>query len=161
MTAETAVPAPTPRAVPTDVLRDLLAELIDLSLLAQHAQWNVVGANSDILRRLLEGARLSAVDHAHAVAERINSLDTCPDGRVHVIAALSSLPQPKVGKLPDTYVSSQFAAIYSKIIRRIRTRGLDVGSVDKMTHVLLVQIATELEDHYEVFQSVLRHSGHG
>lgn len=161
VTIAASAPTPTPRAVPSDVLRDLLADLIDLSLLAQHAQWNAVGAKADILHRLLESARAAAADHAHAVADRINAVDSCPDGRVHVVAGLSSLPQPKVGRLTDAYIARQFAAIYGKMIRRIRSRGMAVGAADQTTHVLLVQIASELDDHYEVFQSVLRQCGRG
>lgn len=155
MTTESAAKGTTERAIQasTQVLQDLLAELIDLSLLAQHTHWNVVGTKSDMLRRLVEDARITAVCHARAVAQRISALGAYPDGRVHVVAGLSHLPQPKVGRLPDTYALGQLATTYRGIIHRVRNRAHLIGGTDQETQMLLVQVATELEAQHETFQS--------
>jgi starvation-inducible DNA-binding protein len=97
-----------------------LADLLDLSLVATHAHWNVVGPRFGSLHSLLDALAELARDSADRVAERAATLGHPPDGRSATVTALSSLPTVHAGALPNGDVLAVFGLILDAVAARIR-----------------------------------------
>jgi starvation-inducible DNA-binding protein len=68
------------------------ADLLDLSLLAKQAHWNVYGQRFQAVHQQLDEVVTTARDYAEQVAERAAVLGVSPDGRVVTVAESSGLP---------------------------------------------------------------------
>jgi starvation-inducible DNA-binding protein len=75
-----------PETAVADMLQASLVELIDLSLVAKQAHWNVVGPNFRSLHLELDEITDLARTASDQVAERIAAIGTSPDGRARTIA---------------------------------------------------------------------------
>jgi starvation-inducible DNA-binding protein len=73
-------------------LQRVLVDLIELSLQAKQAHWNVVGHNFRDLHLQLDEVVDAARAHADAVAERLRALFAVADGRTETIVATTTLP---------------------------------------------------------------------
>src|SRR5262245_47677998 len=84
------------RKITGDVLQQALVDLIDLSLLAKQAHWNVYGRFFTPLHRQLDETVHTAREASDLLAERAMAIGVAPDGRaetVHRKTRLPSLPQ--------------------------------------------------------------------
>jgi starvation-inducible DNA-binding protein len=117
-----------------------LADMLDLSLLAKQAHWNIVGPRFRALHLLLDDLAALARDSADSIAERSATLGHPPDGRVATIFQLSSLPTVEPGMLPDAEAITAFLAILDAVADRIHSAleafEKDVVTVDLFTGVL-------------------------
>lgn len=121
-----------------------LADLLDLGLLATHAQWNLVGPRFQAMQTML--AQLADFAHASAdlVAERAVTLGHPPDGRTATIAARSSLPDVEPGALHDVDAITSFVGILDAVATRIHT-GLEAFETDPVTAGLLTSVLAAVE----------------
>jgi starvation-inducible DNA-binding protein len=114
-----------------------LADMLDLSLLAKQAHWNVVGPRFRALHLLLDDLAALARDSADRIAERAATLGRSPDGRVATIFQLSSLPTVDPGMLHDVEAITAFIAILDAVADRIHSAleafEKDVVTVDLFT----------------------------
>jgi starvation-inducible DNA-binding protein len=126
-----------PQAIALD---GTLVDMLDLSLLAKHAHWNVVGPRFRALHLLLDDLAHLARDGADSIAERAATLGHSPDGRVATILRLSSLPTISPGMLHDDEAIIAFLAILDAAANRIHSAleafDTDVVTVDLFTGVL-------------------------
>jgi starvation-inducible DNA-binding protein len=113
-------------------LDGLLADLLDLGLLAKQAHWSVVGPRFRGLHQLLDELAALARDSADRLAERAATLGHLPDGRAATIVALSALPPMERGAQRDTDVIAAFVVILDAVAARIHA-AMEVFERDYVT----------------------------
>jgi starvation-inducible DNA-binding protein len=111
----------TPENEQAGALDGALADLLDLSLLAKQAHWNVVGPRSSALHALFDDLAALARESADCVAERAATLGHPPDGRTATVTAVSSLPSVDAGLLHNGDVIPAFVAILDAVADRIHS----------------------------------------
>lgn len=137
--------APTAQLVVGHVLQDTLVDLVDLSLLAGQARWNVVGRDARECRlhlAELEGlARRSADD----VAERPAAVGVAPDGRSSTVAKTSGIATLDAGRLPVGEVTDSVVDVLVSLVPRLRAGIATTAEHDLVTQDLLVSVAAAVE----------------
>jgi len=121
-----------------------LADLLDLSLIAKHAHWNVVGPRFSALHALLDDLSRLAGESADRVAERAATLGHPPDGRAATITTLSSLPSVDAAALHNGVVITAFGAILDAVADRIHG-ALEAFDKDCVTLDLFTGILARVE----------------
>jgi len=101
-----------------DVLNDLVADLVNLGLLAKHAHWNVVGPSFREMHLMLDELAEFARQGSDDLAERSRALGCHPDGRINAIAK-SGLPTLDLGSIRDRDAVERFDAILAEIGARL------------------------------------------
>ena len=128
-------------------LQATLAELVDLTLLAKQAHWNVVGQNFRSvhleLDEIVDTSRLAA----DQVAERIATIGGHPDGRAATVAATSGLPAFPDGRVGTVEVVEQVGATIDTMAERLRERILHVADLDPISQDILIGTGDQLEKH--------------
>jgi starvation-inducible DNA-binding protein len=127
------------------LLQDTLVELIDLSLQAKQAHWNVVGPAFRPLHEFLDEMTDQYRGWYDDVAERLTAIGVGPDGRVGTVASSTSLPKLPEGPIADGDVPRFFDDRVSLVIGRLRDRIEAVASEDLVSQDLLIEIARGLE----------------
>ena len=83
------------RSTSIEALSTLLIEMIDVSLCARHAKWNVRGTNRLARNELFESLAEGLNDQIDVAADRICALGGIPRGTAHAVACDSTLrPYP-------------------------------------------------------------------
>lgn len=130
-----------------DDLQATLVELIDLTLLAKQAHWNVVGQHFRSvhleLDEIVDTGRLAA----DQVAERIATIGSHPDGRAVTIAATSKLPAFAAGRVTAAEVVEAVGATIDEITGRIRGRIGRLADPDPISQDIIIGIGDQLEKH--------------
>jgi starvation-inducible DNA-binding protein len=135
------------------VLQATLVDLVDLSLIAKQAHWNVVGTNFRSAHLQLDELVSAARTYTDDVAERANAIGISPNGKAKTVVASSGIPD-----YPDNWLSveSTVAAIVDilgEVIKRLRKRIEDTEKTDLVTQDLLIGIAAELEKQHWMWQA--------
>ena len=135
------------------VLQATLVDLIDLSLIAKQAHWNVVGTNFRSAHLQLDELVSAARTYTDDVAERANAIGISPNGKAKTVVASSGIPE-----YPDNWLSveSTVAAIVDilgEVIKRLRKRIDETDKTDLVTQDLLIEIAAELEKQHWMWQA--------
>jgi starvation-inducible DNA-binding protein len=134
-------------------LQGALVDLVDLSLVAKQAHWNVVGTNFRSLHLQLDEVVLLARNQADLVAERAMTIGVNPDGRAATVAKESGLPGHPEGTVKDADVVAYFVAALEATISRMRQRIAATEVPDPVTQDLLIGATAELEKTYWMFQA--------
>lgn len=79
-------------------LQAVLVDLIELSLQAKQAHWNVIGTNFRDTHQQLDEIHVAARVFSDTIAERMRALHTVPDGRSDAIAETTTLPEYPQGE---------------------------------------------------------------
>lgn len=141
----------TPEIV-TDSLQQALVDLIDLSLQAKQAHWNVYGPQFRAvhlhLDEIVDELRLWSDD----VAERLAALGTAPDGRAATVAADSAVEGYEAGSVAADKVVVQFAERLTAAAARVKDELPELES-DLPSQDLLTTIAFGLEKHAWMFRA--------
>lgn len=136
------------------VLQDSLVDLIDLSLQAKQAHWNVQGPRfksvHEHLDLLTDEIRLAYDD----VAERKVAMGFPADGRVSALSAGSGLAAYPSGFQKDTVVVDHFISRLEGLARRFRERTEVTGPIDAVTTDMLNGIILGLEKQLWMFRAV-------
>jgi cyanate lyase len=154
-------------------LQLVLATLVDLSRIGEHAHWNVVGPSFRSMHLELDELIHAWRGAADAVAERIAALGGFPDGCAETAAggselpALTEGPQPDrglrlvpdgradprsepppltEGPQPDCALVASLTAIVTDAARLIRARTDRIDDLDPVTADLLRSIVATLEE---------------
>jgi starvation-inducible DNA-binding protein len=135
------------------VLQATLVDLVDLSLIAKQAHWNVVGTNFRSAHLQLDELVSAARTFTDDVAERANAIGISPNGKAKTVVESSGVPD-----YPDNWqsVESTVAAIVDilgEIIKRLRKRIDETDKTDLVTQDLLITIAAELEKQHWMWQA--------
>jgi len=128
-------------------LQGVLVDLIDLSLLAKHAHWNVRGTNFLPIHRLLDELVDDWRRLEDEVAERMAALGASPDGQVERVAARTLLEPLPAGPLSDSAVVTLLLVRVTSVIHRASTARQEVESSDAVTDDLVSDVLRALEKH--------------
>ncbi|MFD4029163.1 Dps family protein [Streptomyces sp. NPDC058637] len=134
-------------------LQATLADLLDLSLVAKQAHWNLYGPRFRSVHVQLDEAATIARDHADTVAERAAALGVSPDGRAATIAGTSSVPAFPSGWTKDSDAVEALVHALSAVTGRLRERIVEIGPVDVVTEDLLIGLTADLEKQSWMFQA--------
>ena len=132
------------RSVETD-LQATLIELIDLSLQAKQAHWNVSGPNFRSVHLELDEIVAAARLTADRVAERIATIGSAPDGRSGAIVAAQPFDAFPAGPTATADVVERIGAVIDLLAGRLRERILRQADTDPVSQGILVDVAEELE----------------
>jgi starvation-inducible DNA-binding protein len=141
------------REITGNALQSTLVDLVDLSLIAKQAHWNVVGANFRSAHLQLDELVDTARQYVDAVAERANAIGISPNGKAKTVVASSGVPE-----YPDNWqsVESTVAAIVDilgALIARLRQWIDETDKSDLVTQDLLIEITQELEKAHWMWQA--------
>ncbi|MEV7529512.1 DNA starvation/stationary phase protection protein [Streptomyces hydrogenans] len=137
-------------------LQATLTDLLDLSLVAKQAHWNVYGPRFHSVHVQLDEAATLARNHADTVAERAAALGVSPDGRAGTIAEASGVPGLPPGWTKDSDAVEALVHALSAVTERLRERIVAMGPVDVVTEDLLVGLTADLEKQSWMFQAANR-----
>ncbi|WP_018567195.1 Dps family protein [Streptomyces sp. PsTaAH-124] len=141
------------REIAGGALQATLVDLLDLSLVAKQAHWNLFGPRFRSIHEQLDEVVTTARDYADTVAERAAALGVAPDGRAATIAATSGVPGFPEGWTKDTAVVEILVRTFSTVIERVRQRIEDTGHADAVTQDLLIGLTADLEKQSWMFQA--------
>jgi starvation-inducible DNA-binding protein len=135
------------------VLQATLVDLIDLSLIAKQAHWNVVGPHFRSAHLQLDELVATARQYVDEVAERANAIGVSPNGKTRTVVESSGIPE-----YPDNWqsVEATVAAIVetlSTLIARLRKRIDETDKSDLVTQDLLIALTAELEKQHWMWQA--------
>ncbi|WP_131737584.1 Dps family protein [Actinomadura roseirufa] len=136
-----------------DALQGALVDLIDLSLVAKQAHWNLTGRNFKVVHEHLDEVVDLARQGQDDVAERSVAIGVNPDGRSRTVADRTHLPQLEAGPLPDDKVVAAITDTLAQVIGRFRDRIAATDEPDPVTQDLLIGITAELEKQHWMFQA--------
>src|SRR5690606_35127476 len=133
-----------------EALQGALIDLIDLSLVAKQAHWNLTGRNFKVVHEHLdEVVAIARAGQDDAAAE----IGLTPDGGVRTIADRTQLPQLEAGYLDDDKVVAAITDLLAEMISRFRERIKATDEQDPDTQDLLISITSKLEKHHWMFQA--------
>ena len=135
-----------------DALQGALVDLLDLSLVAKQAHWNIVGPRFRSIHLQLDEVVSLARNAADSVAERAAALGVSPDGRAVTVAKESGIASFPSGYITDTEVVKALVAALEAVVVRMRKRVQDTDEPDPVTQDLLIGITADLEKYAWMFQ---------
>jgi starvation-inducible DNA-binding protein len=143
------------KEVTGNVLQATVVDLIDLSLIAKQAHWNVVGANFRSVHLQLDELVATTRKYVDEAAERANAIGISPNGKAKTVVESSALPE-----YPDNWQSveatiSAIVDILAKEIQRLRKRIDETDKSDLVTQDLLIELTEELEKAHWMWQAQL------
>ncbi|MQA10929.1 MAG: DNA starvation/stationary phase protection protein [Pseudonocardiaceae bacterium] len=136
-----------------NVLQATLVDLVDLSLTAKQAHWNVVGGHFVSVHTQLDELTATARNYADQVAERANAIGVSPNGKARTVAESSGIPEFPDNWQTDTDVIAAIAAILEALVQRLRARIDETDKSDLVTQDLLIEISKELEKAHWMWQA--------
>jgi starvation-inducible DNA-binding protein len=128
-----------------DALQATLVELIDLSLQAKQAHWNVVGPSFKPVHEFLDELADAYRDWYDTVAERLTAIGTSPDGRAETVVASTPLAALSAGPIVDQAALAAFDERVTLVASNVRRRADDLGELDLATQDVFIEIVRGLE----------------
>ena len=141
------------RRVTAPILQATLVDLVDLSLLAKQAHWNVVGSHFRSLHLHLDELVAIARQYTDDVAERATAIGVSPDGKASTVAETSGLPSFPEGWTADTDTIAAVVAMLDALVKRLRQRIDETDKADLVTQDLLIEIARKIEQQHWMWQA--------
>ncbi|GAA4217299.1 Dps family protein [Actinocatenispora rupis] len=141
------------RKVTGDALQGALVDLIDLSLQAKQAHWNLTGRHFRSLHLQLDEVVDIARRHMDVVAERAVAIGVNPDGRASTVATSAHTDQLPDGYVSDTDVVQAFTGLLAEVGHRFRQRVADTDEPDPVSQDLLIAAAQDIEQQHWMFQA--------
>ncbi|TDC39997.1 DNA starvation/stationary phase protection protein [Actinomadura sp. KC345] len=136
-----------------EALQGSLVDLIDLSLVAKQAHWNLHGRNFKVVHEHLDEVVALARGGQDDVAERAVAIGVNPDGRARTVADRTPIPQLEAGYLDDDKVVAAVTDLLAQMIGRFRERIAATDEPDPVTQDLLISITADLEKQHWMFQA--------
>lgn len=140
------------RRVTGAALQEALIDLIDLSLVAKQAHWNVTGPSFRSVHLQLDEVVALARTHADEMAERAVAIGVNPDGRARTVAESTHLRQLEAGYLQDDKVIAAITDVLAEMIKRFRARIDATDDADPVTQDLLIDVTKGLEEQHWMFE---------
>lgn len=141
----TAIPESDTKTVAGELQKELV-ELIDLSLKAKQAHWNVVGVNFRPVHLQLDEIVNDLRLWSDTVAERMSAIGVYPDGRAGTVARDSGCRDMDVGEIKDAAVIQLFADYLREFAAKTRDRAEAVAA-DPVSQNILQDIVEGVEKH--------------
>ncbi|SFP66404.1 starvation-inducible DNA-binding protein [Amycolatopsis arida] len=136
-----------------NVLQATLVELVDLSLIAKQAHWNVVGKNFRSVHLQLDELVSVARTYTDEVAERASAIGLPADGKVRTVAEGSGLPEYPSGWRSDEATIATIVDLLAELIQRLRKRIDETDKSDLVTQDLLIELTSKLEEAHWMWQA--------
>jgi starvation-inducible DNA-binding protein len=127
-------------------LQSTLVDLIDLSLVAKQAHWNLVGRQFHDVHLHLDELVSLARAYADDVAERAAAIGVPPDGRAVTVSSHSGVPSIKEGWITDRDVIKQIFEAVDIVARRVRTHIDETAETDLVSQNMLIDLGGNLEE---------------
>ncbi len=127
-------------------LQATLVDLVDLSLIAKQAHWNLVGRQFHDVHLHLDELVDTARTYSDKVAERMAAIGVSPDGRTRTVSAGSAVPDFAAGWVTDRDVIRQIFEAVDVVVRAVRPRIDETEKTDVVTQDLLISLAGTLEE---------------
>ncbi|EWM14626.1 Dps family protein [Kutzneria sp. 744] len=137
------------------VLQEALVDLIDLSLVAKQAHWNVVGRNFRSVHLQLDELVAAARQYTDQVAERASAIGVSPDGRAATVAKDSGVPDFDTGWRDDEAVARAITTTLGEVVQRMRARIKTTDDTDLVTQDLIIELTAKLEEAHWMWQAQL------
>ena len=135
------------------VLQATLVDLIDLSLIAKQAHWNVVGKNFRSVHLQLDELVATARTYTDQVAERANAIGVSPNGKAKTVVESSGLADFPDGWQSDEATVAAIVDTLAELIQRLRKRIDETDKSDLVTQDLLIEITAKLEEAHWMWQA--------
>ena len=126
-------------------LQDTVVDLVDLSLVAKQAHWNLVGRQFRDVHLHLDELVDTARQYADTAAERAAAIGVSPDGRTGTVARTTGLPEFPAGWVSDADTVRTIFETVDVAVRRLRPRIDETEKTDPVTQDLFIEIARALE----------------
>lgn len=136
-----------------ETLQGALVDLLDLSLVAKQAHWNIVGPRFREIHLQLDEVVATARLYADTVAERASALGVPPDGRAQTVARTSGVPHMRDGWIKDGDVVQILVEALTTVVRAMRERIDVTEKTDPVTQDIYLGLTRELEKHAWMFQA--------
>ncbi|MBB5779634.1 Dps family protein [Nonomuraea jabiensis] len=136
-----------------EALQGALVDLIDLSLVAKQAHWNLIGPHFRPIHLQLDELTDLARTHMDTIAERAVALGINPDGRSATVARSTKLQQPESGWIEDGKVVATITDVLQGVSRRMHERVRATDEPDPVTQDLLIAVAQEIDKQHWMFQA--------
>jgi starvation-inducible DNA-binding protein len=138
-----------------NALQATLVDLIDLSLNAKQAHWNVVGAHFRNVHLQLDELVDVARQYTDEVAERASSIGVSPNGKAKTVVADSGIPEyPNNWQAAESTVTA-IVDMLGVLIARLRRRIDATDKSDLVTQDLFIEIARQLEKAHWMWEAQL------
>lgn len=137
-----------------EALQGSVVDLIDLSLLAKQAHWNVIGRNFRSVHLQLDALVEAAREHTDVLAERAVAIGVSPDGRSTTVSRDTKLVQPESGLLPDDKVIGLIVDSLSVVVKRFRFRVGATEEADPVSQDFIIAAAQDLEQQHWMFEAM-------
>lgn len=141
------------KKVVAEALQGALVDLIDLSLVAKQAHWNVIGHQFRPIHLQLDELVAIAREHADAIAERAVALGINPDGRSATVTRTTSVQQPEAGWIEDGKVVATLTDVLEGVAARLRARIAATDEPDPVSQDLLIAVAQDIDKQHWMFQA--------
>lgn len=146
---------PDQKRIVGEALQATVVDLIDLTLIAKQAHWNVVGHNFRSVHLALDELVTAAREFTDSSAERATAIGVSPDGRTQTVATESDAPGIGDGWQQDTDVITAVVGNLGAVITRLRERIQTTEEPDPVTQDLLIAITGRLEQLHWMWQAQL------
>lgn len=140
-------------ATATGILQRLLTDLIDVTLQAKQAHWNVYGQNFRSVHHQLDELAETGHSYSDRLAERCLALGTPADGRVGVIAASTDLDPLPEGRIEDKRVVQLIAERLRTLSEVGRSRLDRLNQCDAVSQNLVCELMEQIEKHLWMFEA--------
>jgi starvation-inducible DNA-binding protein len=137
-----------------EALQGALVDLIDLSLVAKQAHWNLIGSHFRSIHLQLDRVTDLARTHMDTIAERAVALGANPDGRAATIAKSTKLAQLESGWVEDGKVLATIIDVLDGISRRMHERVRATDQPDPVSQDLLISVAQDIDKQHWMFQAM-------
>lgn len=141
------------QSIAGEALQGTVVDLIDLSLIAKQAHWNVIGTNFRAVHLALDELVSAAREFTDAAAERATAIGVSPDGRASTVAATSSAKGFGQGWTKDADAVASIVENLAAVIERLRIRVADTEEPDPVTQDLLIGITARFEQLHWMWQA--------
>ncbi|GAB35107.1 Dps family protein [Gordonia otitidis] len=141
------------KAITGHALQQTLVDLIDLSLVAKQAHWNVVGRNFRSVHLELDELVTVSREFTDQAAERATAIGVSPDGRAETVAKTAGTTGFGDGWTSDTEVITSIVDNLKAVIAGLRTRIDETEDADPVTQDLLISFAAKLEQLHWMWQA--------
>ncbi|WP_214403837.1 Dps family protein [Pseudonocardia lacus] len=134
------------RDITADALQATLVDLVDLSLVAKQAHWNLVGRQFHDVHLHLDELVETARSYSDKVAERLAAIGVSPDARTRTVAAASAVPEFAAGWVSDRDVVRRVFESIDVVVRGVRSRIEQTEKADLVSQDLLIALTAALEE---------------
>ncbi|AFR47060.1 MULTISPECIES: Dps family protein [Gordonia] len=141
------------QSVAGKALQDTLVDLIDLSLIAKQAHWNVVGKQFRSVHLDLDELVTVSREFTDAAAERATAIGVSPDGRAETVAKTAHTKGFGEGWTKDSDVVEAIVANLKAVVAGLRERIGVTEQADPVTQDLLISFASKLEQLHWMWQA--------